>query len=283
MKKTGLLFVGLAAVLTLAGCATTLSTSKTTYSNSGMVAIVKGDASGKSVSYKADTKSGKTSVNDGKFTFTVPMSTKKQDVTIKDGSKTVNVTVKAAKSLGEYKTVATKYNQAIVATALPANVQKQLQAAATQKQPTKQEIAAMPVAQQQQLAAEQKAMQAAMKTASDKTKDQQLPISVSGLKEALDAKGGKLRVNVQDGQLISATQIAPIKAMKDKDQQAEFGQMFGLLANAVGADAKKVGKEFEKALKDQDGSNTTIKTIKSNGVNFNVGASADDIFIYVTK
>lgn len=141
----------------------------------------------------------------------------------------------------------------------------------------------MPVAQQQQLAAEQKAMQAAMKTASDKTKDQQLPISVSGLKEALDAKGGKLRVNVQDGQLISATQIAPIKAMKDKDQQAEFGQMFGLLANAVGADAKKVGKEFEKALKDQDGSNTTIKTIKSNGVNFNVGASADDIFIYVTK
>lgn len=283
MKKTGLLFVGLAAVLTLAGCGTKLSTSKTTYSNSGMVAIIKGDASGKSVSYKADTESGKTSVNDGKFTFTIPMSTSKQKVTIKDGDASTKVTVKAAQSLGAYKTVATKYNQAIIATALPANIQKQLQAAATKKQPTKEEVAKMPIAQQQQLVAEQKALQSAMKTATDKTKDQQLPTSVSGLKEVLDVAGGKLRVNVQDGQLISATQIAPIKAMKDKKKQAAFGQMFGLLANSVGADAKKVGADFQKALKDQDGSNTTIKTIKSNGVKFNVGASASDIFIYVTK
>ncbi|MFD1392093.1 hypothetical protein ACFQ3L_00620 [Lacticaseibacillus jixianensis] len=283
MKKTGLLFVGLAAVLTLAGCGTKLSTSKTTYSNSGMVAIVKGDATGKAVSYTAATKAGKTTVNDGKFTFTVPMSTKQQDVTIKDGNKTVSVTVKAAKSLGEYKKIAAKYNQAIVATALPASVQKQLRAAATQKQPTKQEIAALPAAEQQKLVAQQQALQAAMKTASAKTKDQQLPGSVAGLKEALAAEGGKLRVNVQDGQLISATQIAPIKTIKDKRKQAEFGQMFGLLANAVGADAKKVGKDFQQALKDQDGRNTTIKTIKSNGVRFNVGASADDLFIYVTK
>ncbi|WP_156314277.1 hypothetical protein [Lacticaseibacillus camelliae] len=115
-------------MLTLAGCGTKLSTSKTTYSNSGMVAIIKGDASGKSVSYKADTESGKTSVNDGKFTFTVPMSTSKQNVTIKDGDASTKVTVKAAQSLGAYKTVATKYNQAIIATALPANIQKQLQA-----------------------------------------------------------------------------------------------------------------------------------------------------------
>lgn len=283
MKKLGSLFVGLAAVLTLAGCGTKLSTSKTTYSNSGMVAIVKGDASGKSVSYQADTESGKTPVNDGKFTFTIPMTTKQQKVTIKAGDETVHATVKAAKSLGDYTTIAKKYNQAIIATALPADIQKQLQTAATQKQPTAQEIAALPVAQQQQIVAQQKALQAAIKTATAKTKDQQLPTSVSGLKQALNAAGGKLRVNVQDGQLISATQIAPIKDMKNKSKQAQFGQMFGLLANAVGADAKKVGKDFQKALKDQDGSNTTIKTIKSNGVKFDVGASADDLFIYVTK
>lgn len=283
MKKLRLGFVALAAMFTLAGCGAKLSTSKTSYSNSGMVAIVKGDASGKSVSYTAPTKSGKVSVNDGKFTFTVPMSTKAQTVNIKAGSQSTKVTVKAAQALGDYKAIATKYNQAVVATALPANVQKQLQAAATQKQPTKAEIAQMTPAQQQQLLTQQKALQAAMKTASDKTKDQQLPASVSGLKQVLNTTGGKMRVNVQDGKLISATQITSIKALKDKKLQAQFGQMFGLLANATGADAKKVGKDFQKALKDQDGSNTTIKTIKSNGVKFNVGASASDLFIYVTK
>ncbi|WP_243680975.1 hypothetical protein [Lacticaseibacillus manihotivorans] len=56
-----------------------------------------------------------------------------------------------------------------------------------------------------------------------------------------------------------------------------------MLANATGADAKKVGKAFTKAIKDAGSGSTTIDTITSNGVKFNIGLSTTDLYIYITK
>ena len=42
-------------------------------------------------------------------------------------------------------------------------------------------------------------------------------------------------------------------------------------------------KQFAKETKDQKDSQTTMKTIKSNGVKFNVGFSTSNIYVYITK
>lgn len=277
VKKFGLMLAGL-SVMFLAGCGNQLTTTKTTYHRDGLVAVVKGDAGGvKRVSYHAKTISGHAQVNDGKYVITVPVSTAKQTVTIKAKNKTVTTKVAAATSMGDYAKIAKTYNQALIASALPADVQKQLKAAGTTK-PTK-----LTPAQQAAMAKQQAAIKAAMAKATAATKDAQLPASVSGLKQVVATAGGKIRLNVQAGQLMGIADIVPMSALKNKTQQKQFGLQFGLLATAVGANAKKVASAFQKATKDQDSSATTIKTIRSNGVKFNVGFSTSELFIYMTK
>ncbi|MFD1428865.1 hypothetical protein [Lacticaseibacillus mingshuiensis] len=285
MKKQKILLAATAGLLfLLAGCGQKLDTSKTTYQQDGMVAVIKGSASGhKTVSYQADTTSGTAKINSGSYVISIPTSTKAQQVKLTAGDTTKTVTVKAAKSLGTYSKVAATFNQAIIATALPKSVQAQLKSAATAKQPTKAELAAMTEAQRAALVKTQTELKAAMDKATAATKDQQLPTSVDGLKQVLKTTGGTVRVNVQDGQLMSAVDIVPIKALKDKKLQEAFGVQFGVLANAVGADATKVGKKFQDATKNANSSSTTIDTIVSNGVKFDVGYSTTELYIYLTK
>ncbi|WP_179395352.1 hypothetical protein [Lacticaseibacillus absianus] len=280
IKRVGALGLVLTSALVLAGCGKTLTTTKTTYQQSGMVAVIKGEAKGASrVHYRAATGDGSVKVNSGAYVITVPVTTKAQSVRLMAGDLDHRVTVKAAQSLGAYKTVAAKYNQAIIATALPKDVQKQLKQAGK----TKVDASQLTPAQQAAMVKQQQALQAAMAKASAATKAKQLPATFSGLKQALKTSGGTVRLNVQGGQLMGITDMVPVKALKDKQAQAAFGTQFGLLANAVGADAQKVAKAFQKATSDKDSSSTTIDTITSHGVKFDVGFSATTLFIYITK
>ncbi|WP_225418427.1 hypothetical protein [Lacticaseibacillus daqingensis] len=278
MKQIGKLTLALGSLLMLAGCGQSLTTGKTTYKQTGMVAVIKGTAKGtQQVRYQAPAATGTVKVSGDSFVVSVPVAPKAQTVTLKAGDLTHRVTVQAAKSLGTYSAVAKAYNQAVVAMALPAETQAQL------KQAQSVDISKLSPAEKLAAAQQQQALAAAMATAQKQTKVQQLPASVTGLKQVLKSAAGTVRLNVQAGQLMGITEIVPIKAMKTKKLQAQFATQFGLLANAVGADAKKVGTAFQKATSDKDSSSTTIDTITSHGVKFDVGFSTTALYIYITK
>ncbi len=79
--------------------------------------------------------------------------------------------------------------------------------------------------------------------------------------------------------------IVPLSVLKDSKKMQQFATGFGLLSTAVGANAKTVFSHFKKLTKDAKSKNnsTTIKTIKSNNVKFDVGYSTTDLYLYVTK
>ncbi|MFD1486273.1 hypothetical protein ACFQ5J_13660 [Lacticaseibacillus baoqingensis] len=281
MKKIVLLALSLAAVVSLSACGQQLTTTKKTYHPDEMVAVIKGTAKGHSqVRYQAATAKGTAKVNSGSFVLSIPPKTTAQTVTIKAGSQQTKVTVASAKAIGTYQTVAKSFNQAVIATALPPAIQKQMQTATT---PDPSAIAKMTPAQKAAMAQQQQAMQQALVKAQQATKAQQLPLTASGLKQVLNTDGGQVRANVQDGQLISITDVVSTKAMKDKKSSAAFATQFGLLAHAVGADAKTVGKALTKTIKNAASGETNTDTITSHGVKFNLGLSADHLYLYITK
>lgn len=77
--------------------------------------------------------------------------------------------------------------------------------------------------------------------------------------------------------------MTPVKTLKDKKKAAVFAQQFALLASTLGADAKSVMKDFQKQSKDSQNGQTTMKTIVSNKVRFDVGFSPDTLYIYITR
>lgn len=281
MKKLFTAMIGLGVLLTLTACGNKLTTTKTTYKQSGLVAVVKGDASGSDkISYKINGTTKKSKINGGTFAITIPVTDKQQNVQLKVADKTATVKIKAGKTLGNYKAVATKYNQAVIGSALPASVQK----AMTAKQPTKAQIAQMTPVQQMALATKAKELKAEFAKATAATKDKQLDATAkTGITEVLSNKNAVIRANVADNQVVGFALIVPVKAMKNKQQAKEFGTTLALLGNAAGANAKTVMKKFAKAVKDQNDSQTTMKTIKSNGVKFDVGFSTTKLYIYLTK
>lgn len=281
MKKLLTAAMGLGVLLTLTACGNKLTTTKTTYKQDGLVAVVKGDASGADkISYKSADASGTSKINGGTYAITIPVTDKKQTVHLKVGDQKKTTTITAAKTLGNYKAVAKKYNQAVIASALPASVQKQMQA----KQPTKAQIAQMSPAEQMALATKAKELQAEFAKATTATKSQQLAATTdTGIHQVLKTDNAVIRANVADGKVVGFALIVPVKAMKNKAKAKEFGTTLALLGNAAGANAKTVMKKFAKAIKDQNDSQTTMKTIKSNGLKFDVGFSTTKLYIYLTK
>ncbi|WP_127848225.1 hypothetical protein [Lacticaseibacillus hulanensis] len=281
MKRFMTVVMGLGVMLTLTACGNKLTTTKTTYKQDGLVAVIKGDATGADkVQYSSVATDGSVKVNGGTYAITIPVTDKKQTVHLTAGKQKQTVTVNAAKTLGTYKNVATKYNQAVIGSALPKSVQKQMQA----KQPTKAQIAQMAPAAQMAMATKAKQMQAELAKATKATKDKQLDATAkAGIHEVLNTKNAVVRANVADGKAVGFALIVPVKAMKDKTKAKDFATTLALLGNATGANAKDVMKKFQKAVKDQNDSKTTIDTIKSNGVKFNVGVSTSHLYIYITK
>ncbi|WP_125682096.1 hypothetical protein [Levilactobacillus yonginensis] len=294
MKKFLLGALGLLA-LTLAGCSSNkLTTNKSSYHPTALTAVVKGNTKSKTVTYQIDGgQKQKAEVSGGTYFFQVPAATKDQQVKITAGTAHKNVSVKHVTALANYKKFAAKYNQMVIATHLPAKVQKQLASAQKTQAATKKKLAALaqtnPAAaaaavQKQQAAAKQ--LQAQMATAKKAAKDDLLPTNTAaGVKNLISTKAVTVRGNVQDGKLMGLALITPTKQMKTKSGQKDFGTTFALLGGSLNAKPKYVIKKFEKVLKDakKNSSSTTTKTIRSNGVRFNTGFSTDHLYIYMTK
>lgn len=282
MKKIITAVSALALSLVLAACGNKLTTTKSTYHQDGMVAVIKGEASGaKQVRYKSANVQGTKKVNSGTFAFSVPVTASKQNVKITAGNLKRTVTVSAATPLADYQTAANKYNMAVAMSTLTAAEQKQV---AAFKAPTKASLAAMTPAEQASTMQAAAMVKSLMTKATNATKEQQLPATVKdGVHQVLKTGVVRVRANADGKHLMGYTMIIPVKAMKNKTQAKQFGTTLALLGTSAGADAKKVMKQFAKETKDQKDSQTTMKTIKSNGVKFNVGFSTSNIYVYITK
>lgn len=308
-------------MLVLAGCGQAkLTTTKTTYTGSGLVAAVKGDAHTKTVSYQLDgAKSQQARVHNHTFVIQVPTKTSRQTVKIKAGGQTKTVYVKAQHRLVGYQKMATAYNQALIGSKLSkadqAKAKKlQQQGAALKKQQAaiqakvktaqaqikaggsaaatgaqtlqaQQTAGAQLKTQAASLQTSQKQLAAAMKTAKTKVKGQLLPTKTpaNGLHNVVTTKDYKIRLNVQDGDVMGTAMIVPTKAFKDQTRQKNFGTSFALLTSTTGANAKTVMKKFKSETKSNNSSTTTIDPITSKGVRFTIGVSASNLFIFTTK
>ena len=283
-KKLGIILTaGLSLLLT--GCSkVSLSTTAKTYSPDEMVAVVKGHtANQNTVTYQIDNGTKHSvKVHDKTFVIQVPASDQQQKVKITVAhagqQQQQTVTVNAAKKLGNYQQIVQRYNQMVVMSKLsPQEVQTLKAAAALKKAPSSpnpQLIQQMKQAQQ----VEQKVQQL-----QSTTKSEQLPAQLNGIHNAVDNSAYTLRLNVQNGDLMGATMMIPVKSFKDKAQAQQFGTAFALFSQALGANGKQVMHEFESKTKNQDKTQTTSKTIINHGIKYSIGFSTTELYVYITK
>ena len=283
-KKLGIILTaGLSLLLT--GCSkVSLSTTAKTYSPDEMVAVVKGHtANQNTVTYQiGNGAKHSVKVHDKTFVIQVPASDQQQKVKITaahDGQQQQQtVTVDAAKKLGNYQQIVQKYNQMVVMSKLSSQEVQTLKAAAALKKapssPNPQLMQQMKQAQQ----VEQRVQQL-----QSTTKREQLPAQLNGIHNAVDNASYTLRLNVQNGDLMGATMMIPVKSFKDKAQAQQFGTAFALFSQALGANGKQVMHEFESKTKNQDKTQTTSKTIINHGIKYSIGFSTTELYVYITK
>lgn len=283
-KKLGIILTaGLSLLLT--GCSkVSLSTTAKTYSPDGMVAVVKGHtANHNTVTYQIDNGvKHSVKVHDKIFVIQVPASNREQKVklTASAGNKQQQQTVKvkAVKSLGNYQQFVQKYNQMVVMSKLSPQEIQTLKAASTlKKAPSSPDPQLMQQIKQAQQV-EQKVQQL-----QSTTKSEQLPVQLNGIHNVVDNSAYTLRLNVQNGNLMGATMMIPVKSFKDKSQAQQFGTAFALFSQALGANGKQVMHEFESKTKNQDKTQTTSKTIIDHGVKYSIGFSTTELYVYITK
>ncbi|WP_416352982.1 hypothetical protein ACNAN0_07240 [Agrilactobacillus fermenti] len=101
----------------------------------------------------------------------------------------------------------------------------------------------------------------------------------------LIAKDDKLMVRgvVSNNQLMGLTLITKTSNMKQKKDLTAFATQLATLATVTGADGKTVLKQFGDKTKSVKNGKTTIDTIKSKGVKFDVAFSDKNIYVFVTK
>lgn len=231
--------VALGTLLILAGCGQLkLTTTKTQYQPTQMMAVIKGQAShGAKLSYRLNGQQHTVKNNSGHFVLLVPASNQRQAVQIKatQGSQkqTKTVHVQQQPAITSYAALALKYNGGL----------------------------------------------AQMKLAGPK-----LPqVATTGVQTALKTTAYQLRLNVQNQQVINAAFIVPLKTMKQATGQKEFGTTFSLVSAALGANSQQVLKDFQKGIKNQEKDQTTFKTIRSNGITYNVSFSKTQLYIYLAR
>ena len=283
-KKLGIILIaGLSLLLT--GCSkVSLSTTAKTYSPDEMVAVVKGHtANQNTVTYQIDNGTKHSvKVHDKTFVIQVPASDQQQKVKITAAhggqQQQQTITVNAAKKLGNYQQIVQKYNQMVVMSKLSPQEVQTLKAASALKKasstPNPQLMQQMKQAQQ----VEQKVQQL-----QSTTKGEQLPAQLNGIHNAVDNAAYTLRLNVQNGDLMGATMMIPVKSFKDKAQAQQFGTAFALFSQALGANGKQVMHEFESKTKNQDKTQTTSKTIINHGIKYSIGFSTTELYVYITK
>lgn len=283
-KKLGIILTAGLSLL-LIGCSkVSLSTTAKTYSPDEMVAVVKGHtANQNTVTYQIDNGTKHSvKVHDKTFVIQVPASDqqKKVKITAAHGGQQQQqtVTVNAAKKLGNYQQIVQKYNQMVVMSKLsPQEVQTLKAASALKKAPS----APNPQLMQQMKQAQQ--VEQKVQQLQSTTKSKQLPAQLNGIHNVVDNSAYTLRLNVQNGDLMGATMMIPVKSFKDKAQAQQFGTAFALFSQALGADGKQVMHEFESKTKNQDKTQTTSKTIINNGIKYSIGFSTTELYVYITK
>jgi hypothetical protein len=107
--------------------------------------------------------------------------------------------------------------------------------------------------------------------------------AATGIHTAIQTTAYQLRLNVQQQQVINAAFIVPLKTMKQTAGQKAFGTTFSLVSAALGANSQQVLKDFQKGIKNQQKDQTTFKTIRSNGITYNVSFSKTQLYIYLAR
>ena len=283
-KKLGIILTaGLSLLLT--GCSkVSLSTTAKTYLSDEMVVVVKGHtANQNTVTYQIDngTKHN-VKVHDKTFVIQVPASDLRQKVKITAAhggqQQQQTVTVNAAKKLGNYQQIVQKYNQMVVMSKLsPQEVQTLKAASALKKAPS------VPNPQLMQQMEQVQQVKQKVQQLQSTTKSEQLPAQLNGIYNAVDNSTYTLRLNVQNGDLMGATMMIPVKSFKDKAQAQQFATAFALFSQALGANGKQVMHEFESKTKNQDKTQTTSKTIINHGIKYSIGVSTTELYVYITK
>jgi hypothetical protein len=258
----------------LAGCGQQkITTPQRHYAADGMVAVVKGTAphNEKITATIAGKKTEKVTNHDGNFVYTVAPTTQAQQVVFHSGSAKRAITVAASAGFGQYAAFAQKYNFILLQMNNP-------QKKDTSAQSSSSTQASTPAAKQAEAA-----MKAQMAQAANQQKGA-LPLTAAeGIHNLATIGQTVVRVNVQDKQLIGLTTIVPTSVLKNKKEAASFITTFSLIASTMGADAKNVLKDFQKQQKDAQSSQTTMKTIVSKNVHFNIGFSPTKLYIYITR
>jgi len=114
----------------------------------------------------------------------------------------------------------------------------------------------------------------------------QLPlIAKDGITMHKKNDGTKWYLNVQDNQLMGIATKFSYKDLKSKTGQKNFATDLVVVSQLLGADGKKVLKDFGKQTKDasKNSTKTSMNQITSNGINYNINLTTKEFYLYITK
>lgn len=91
--------------------------------------------------------------------------------------------------------------------------------------------------------------------------------------------------NVQDNQLMGIATKFSYKDLKSKQGQKNFATDLMITSKLLGADGKKVLKDFGKQTKNasKNSTKTSMSQITSNGINYNINLTTNEFYLYITK
>lgn len=300
----------------LVGCGkATLSVDHKSYAPSGMTAVIKGHSNQKKVQYRINNGSQKKqAVKDGGYAITLPAKPYKQTVKLNAGGRKASVVVKKSPAIMSYAKFTAAYNQALMGSVLSkkdqaAAMKLQKQGAQLQKQSAKlkadskaaqaklkagdlsAQATLASLAQQggklQAQGAQLKQTQAKLAPAFAKAKQQVADDTITakartGVYNLKKTATATVRGNVDKGQLIGATLMVPTSSLKSKKAAKTFMKELAVLTGSVGADTNTVLKGFANKANKKNSNQTTTSTIRSKGIDFDLGYSKTTLYIYVT-
>lgn len=316
MKKFSLILSAALLSVVLAGCGkASLSVAHKSYSPSGMTAVIKGHSNQKKVQYRINNGTQKSQVvKDDGYAITLPAKPYQQTVKLTAGSRKASTVVKKSPVIMSYNKFTAAYNQALMGTALSKKDQATAMALQKQGAQLQQKSARLKAEskaaqaklkagdtsaqtslaslskqgeQLQSQGAKLKQTQAALapalakakKQVADKTITAKAHTGVYNLKKTPNAT---VRGNVDRGNLIGATLMVPTSSLKSKKAARTFMTELAVLTGSVGANTQTVLKGFENKANKKNSSQTTTSTIRSKGIDFDLGYSKTTLYIYVT-
>lgn len=115
--------------------------------------------------------------------------------------------------------------------------------------------------------------------------DQLQLISKNGISTHKKTDGTVWYYNVQNNQLMGIATKFSYKDLKSKTGQKNFSTDLMVVSKLLGADGKKVLKDFAKQTKNasKNSTKTSMNQITSKGINFNINLTTNEFYLYITK